>query len=67
MAGDGKLIFIRPHDGTGRLIFGDDIEVTVPATHLGVDAGFADDMPAQVKLLWDANVSREEMVFCRTH
>lgn len=67
MAVDGKLIFIRPHDGTGRLVFGDDVEAVIPPAQLGVDADFADDMPADVKLLWDANVSREEMVQCRVH
>ena len=29
---DGNLIFLRPHDGTGRLVFGDvgDVAVTQP-------------------------------------
>jgi len=36
---DGKLTFLRPHDGTGRLVFGDvgDVVVTPPVT-IGVDA-----------------------------
>ena len=35
---DGKLTFLRPHDGTGRLVFGDvgDVVVTPPVT-IGVD------------------------------
>lgn len=65
MADEGKLVFLRPHDGTGRLVFGDESEVSAPATEITIDAEFADDMAATVQLLWDANVSREEMVFCR--
>ena len=36
---DGKLTFLRPHDGTGRLVFGDvgDVVVTPPVTIM-VDA-----------------------------
>lgn len=36
---DGKLTFLRPHDGTGRLVFGDvgDVVVTPPVT-IAVDA-----------------------------
>ena len=62
---DGKLVFLRPHDGTGKLVFGDESEVLAPATEITIDADFANDMGATVQLLWDANVSREEMSFCR--
>ena len=65
MADEGKLVFLRPHDGTGRLVFGDESEVSAPATEITIDADFAADMAATVQLLWDANVSREEMAFCR--
>lgn len=36
---DGKLLFLRPQDGTGRLVFGDvgDV-VVVPPVHIGADA-----------------------------
>lgn len=67
MAFDGKLIFIRPHDGTGRLIFGDDSEVVIQPTEIGVDAQFEGDMACTVQLLWDANVSRGEAVELRSH
>lgn len=67
MAVDGKLIFIRPHDGTARLIFGDDAEVVIPPVEIGVDAEFAGDMACTVQLLWDANVSRGEAIELRTH
>jgi hypothetical protein len=65
---DGKLIFSRPADGSGLLVFGDDGGGSqVPATEAGIDADFKDDMSAGVQLVWDANVSRERMVFCRQH
>lgn len=64
---DGKLIFIRPHDGTGRLIFGDDSEVVIPPVEIGVDAQFEGDMASTVQLLWDANVSRGDAVELRSH
>lgn len=64
---DGKLIFIRPHDGTGRLVFGDDSEVVIPPVEIGVDAQFEGDMACAVQLLWDANVSRGEAVELRSH
>lgn len=67
MAVDGKLIFIRPHDGTGRLIFGDDADVVIPPVGIVVDAGFEGDMACTVQLLWDANVSRGEAIELRMH
>lgn len=40
---DGKLTFLRPHDGTGRLVFGDvgDVVVTPPVT-ISVDTDLPD-------------------------
>lgn len=67
MAVDGKLIFFRPHDGTGRLVFGDDSEVVIQPVEIGVDAQFEGDMACTVQLLWDANVSRGEAVELRSH
>lgn len=69
---DGKLVFIRPADGTGRLIFGDASEVVIPPTSITVDAAFAGEsdggtMLATVQLLWDANVSRGERAETRAH
>lgn len=64
---DSKLIFARPHDGTGRLIFGDDAEVVIPPVEIGVDAQFEGDMACTVQLLWDANVSRGEAFELRSH
>lgn len=65
---DGRLVFTRPDDGTGRLIFGDDGGgSSTPATDVGIDAAFADDMQAAVQLLWDANVSRVLTTFNRSH
>lgn len=69
---DGKLVFIRPADGTGRLIFGDAREVVIPPTSITVDAAFAGEsdgtaMPATVQLLWEANVSRGERIEARAH
>jgi hypothetical protein len=63
---DGRLVFIRPDDGTGRLVFGDDSGVETPATEFSIDATFANDMQATVELLWDANVSRVQTAFIRT-
>lgn len=67
---DGKLVFIRPADGTGRLVFNDDSVATVPDVSIGIDATFAGetaDMPATVQLLWDAGVSRGEAIETRIH
>jgi len=67
---DGKLVFIRPQDGTGRLVFNDDSVATVPDVNIGVDATFTGetaDMPATVQLLWDAGVSRGEAIETRIH
>lgn len=69
---DGKLVFIRPADGTGRLIFGDASEVVIPPTSITVDAGFVGEsngatMLATVQLLWDANVSRGERAETRAY
>lgn len=64
---DGRLVFTRPDDGTGRLIFGDEGGSETPATEIGIDADFGDDMPASVQLLWDANVSRVLTAFTRQH
>ncbi|MDP3324250.1 MAG: hypothetical protein Q8S71_11975 [Hydrogenophaga sp.] len=67
---DGKLVFIRPADGTGRIVFADASEATVPDVNIGLDATFAGesaDMPATVQLLWDAGVSRGEAVETRVH
>lgn len=65
---DGRLVFTRPDDGTGRLIFGDDGDgSSTPATDVGIDAAFADDMQSAVQLLWDANVSRVLTTFNRSH
>ena len=66
MATDGKLIFIRPADGTGRLTFGDGVETPVQPTGITIDATFADDMRCSVQMLWDANVSRGFGVQLRT-
>ena len=45
---DAKLTFLRPHDGTGRLVFGDvgDVVVTPPVT-IAVDT----DLPGGLGLL----------------
>ena len=71
MAIEGKLVFLRPADGSGRLVFGDDSEVTTPTTDIGVDATFdgepAGTLPSTVQLLWSANVSRGEAVKTRLH
>ncbi|MFN3495248.1 MAG: hypothetical protein ACK40L_12145 [Hydrogenophaga sp.] len=64
---DGRLVFTRPDDGTGRLIFGDEGGSETPATEIAVDADFGDDMAASVQLLWDANVSRVLTAFTRQH
>lgn len=67
---DGKLVFIRPADGTGRLVFNDDSVATVPDVNIGLDATFAGEsaeMPASVQLLWDAGVSRGEAIETRIH
>lgn len=71
MATDGKLLFLRPADGTGRLIFNDDVEGVIPPTGIALDAEFADENDDQtecsIKLLWDANVSRGEAVQVRQY
>lgn len=59
---DARLVFVRPHDGSGRLVFGDATDVPVPPTQVGLDAGFAADMATTVQLLWHANVSRGQSV-----
>lgn len=64
---DAKLIFIRPADGTGRLVFGDDTDVAIQPTAISVDATFAGDSDCSVQLLWDANVSRGEAIETRVH
>lgn len=66
MAIDGKLVFARPADGTGRLVFGDDAEVVIPAAEISVDAQIEGDADCTVQLLWDANVSRGASVELRT-
>jgi hypothetical protein len=64
---DGKLVFLRPADGTGRLVFNDDAVSAAPPAEISIDAGFADDMASgTVQLLWDANVSRGERAEVRT-
>lgn len=35
---DGKLVFSQPHDGTGRLVFGEQGAVVVPDAVFGLDA-----------------------------
>lgn len=64
---DAKLIFIRPADGTGRLVFGDDTDVAAQPTEITVDATFAGDSACSVQLLWEPNVSRGEAIELRTH
>ena len=71
MATDGKLIFIRPHDGNGRLVFGDDSEVVIPQTEISIVAGFEGESDESavgcvVQVLWDPNVSRGEAVELRS-
>lgn len=67
MAVDGKLVFTRPADGSGRLIFNDSIETVVQPAEIGVDAEFEGDTDCVVQLLWDANVSRGDAIELRTH
>jgi hypothetical protein len=61
---DAKLVFVRPADGTGRLIFGDDSDTNAPAAGIGADGGFADEtdgaLGGYVRFLWSANVVRGE-------
>lgn len=68
---DSKLVFLRPADGTGRLVFGDDSELAAPATSIGVNATFAREpastLSSTVQLLWSANVSRGEAIKTRVH
>ena len=41
---DGKLVFLRPADGSGKLVFGDTGgAVVVPPAELSVDCGIAGD------------------------
>lgn len=48
---DGKLLFLRPADGSGRLVFGDgDAGTVTPDAQLSVDAGFAGEGSAAVQL-----------------
>lgn len=68
---EGKLVFLHPADGAGRLVFNDASEFSPPDCGITIDASFAgetaDDMPASVQLLWDANVLRGERAELRTH
>ena len=48
---DGKLTFLRPADGSGRLVFGDTGgEPPAPACDVSVDAAFAGDSSASIAL-----------------
>ena len=48
---DGKLLFLRPADGSGRLVFGDgDAGTVTPDAQVSVDAGFAGEGSAAVQL-----------------
>ncbi len=48
---DGKLTFLRPADGSGRLVFGDTGgEPPAPACDVSVDAAFAGDSNASIAL-----------------
>ena len=66
---EGKLVFLRPADNTGRLVFNDDTSgPDAPSVEISIDAVFADDMASgTVQLLWDANVIRGERAEVRTH
>jgi hypothetical protein len=65
---DGKLVFLRPADGTGRLVFNDDAASAAPSVEISIDAQFDDDMDSgTVQLLWDANVIRDERAQLRMH
>lgn len=66
MAIDGKLVFVRPADGTGRLVLNDAAESVVQPAEVGVDADFEGDSDCVVQLLWDANVSRGDAIELRT-
>ncbi len=46
---DGKLVFLRPASGSGKLVLGDSHNVgtvPLPNAQLTLDAAFADDLPA---------------------
>lgn len=47
----GKLIFLRPASGSGKLVLGDSHAVAAaPDSHIAIDADFAQDLPASVVL-----------------
>lgn len=50
---DGKLIFLRPASGSGKLVLGDAPEGSVvPDAGLSIDAGFAGEGAANVRLVY---------------
>lgn len=50
---DGKLIFLRPASGSGKLVLGDAPEGSVvPDADLSIDAGFAGEGAANVRLVY---------------
>lgn len=66
MATAGRLVFIRPADGTGRLTFGDDTDVPIQPTEINLDAALDDELGSSVQLLWSPNVSRGEAIELRS-